>query len=119
MLDAGKALVGAVGELHDAARLMAFFEAQLKQQGSSSSAGQQQHQQQQQQGLALSEDEQDYRHEGLAILLGTTGQYLTAQPDTSLQVSIVLMLCRNLKPRQRACSRVWRIVWCPWLRYRP
>ena len=74
--------VGAVGELHDAARLMAFFEAQLKQQGSSSAGQQQQHQQQQQQGLAFSRTSRTTGTKGWPSCL--------VPPDNTLQRSRTL-----------------------------
>ena len=79
MLDAGKALVGAIGDKYDATRLMAFFEAELKCPPEPS----------------LTQDEKDFRHENLAILLGTTGKYLKKDVDTL--ISIVQMLVTELK----------------------
>ena len=75
---AGKGLINAVGELYDPASLLMFFEKELKAPADK----------------ALTEDEQDYRHECLVILLGTTGKYLKKDIDTL--TSIVKMLVKEL-----------------------
>ena len=75
---AGKKLINAVGELYDPASLVAFFEKELK--GPMNKV--------------LSEEEQDYRHECLVILLGTTGKYL--KNDLNTLTSIINMLVKEL-----------------------
>ena len=78
VVKAGKELINAVGELYDPASLLTFFEKELKAPADK----------------ALSEDEQDYRHECLVILLGTTGKYLKKDIDTL--TSIIKLLVKEL-----------------------